>query len=242
MGLLETARLRLRHFTADDVDRLVELDSDPEVMRYITFGAPTPREQYVDDFLPRWFAIYCETPVLGYWAAEERATSEFLGWFHLRPDRIEAGEQELGYRLRRASWGRGFATEGAAALVEHGFGRVGADDLGACARRQRASQAVMQKCGLRYEADFVYPQDMIAARSAAECAAVKYSITRSQWQAARRLEEALAVAAARVAFGSPRQISAVRARSVSTTCARSAPWPHSSSLVLSCSRRMRVRW
>ena len=41
------------------------------------------------------------------------------------------------------------------------------------------------RAGLRYETDFVYPQDMIGARSAAECAAVKYSITRSQWQAAR---------------------------------------------------------
>ena len=44
--LLETARLRLRAFTADDVDRLVELDSDPEVMRYITYGVPTPRDVY----------------------------------------------------------------------------------------------------------------------------------------------------------------------------------------------------
>ena len=67
MVLLETARLRLRQFTPDDVDRLVELDSDPEVMRYVTFGAPTPRERYVDVFLPRWFAIYRETPLLGYW-------------------------------------------------------------------------------------------------------------------------------------------------------------------------------
>ena len=41
------------------------------------------------------------------------------------------------------------------------------------------------RAGLRYETDFVYPQDMIGARTAAECAAVKYSITRSQWQAAR---------------------------------------------------------
>jgi RimJ/RimL family protein N-acetyltransferase len=41
--LLDTDRLRLRYFTAVDVDRLVDLDSDPEVMRYITFGAPTPR-------------------------------------------------------------------------------------------------------------------------------------------------------------------------------------------------------
>jgi RimJ/RimL family protein N-acetyltransferase len=126
MILLETLRLRLRQFTLDDTDRLVELDSDPAVMRYITFGVPTPREAYVDDILPYWLEVYRRTPLLGYWAAEDRASGEFHGWFHLRPDRIDAGEQELGYRLRRASWGRGLASE---------------------------------------------------------CAAVKYSITRSQWQA-----------------------------------------------------------
>jgi RimJ/RimL family protein N-acetyltransferase len=57
MILLETARLRLRRFTVDDADVLVELDSDPEVMRYITGGRPTPREAYVNTFMPRWFEI-----------------------------------------------------------------------------------------------------------------------------------------------------------------------------------------
>jgi RimJ/RimL family protein N-acetyltransferase len=53
---LETDRLRLRQFTRNDIDLLVELDSDPEVMRYITFGVPTPRASYADVFLPRWCA------------------------------------------------------------------------------------------------------------------------------------------------------------------------------------------
>ena len=56
--LLESARLRLRRFTAADLDRLVELDSDPEVMRWISYGAPTPRERYEREILPRWFAQY----------------------------------------------------------------------------------------------------------------------------------------------------------------------------------------
>jgi RimJ/RimL family protein N-acetyltransferase len=186
MVLLETARLRLRQFTLDDVDRLVELDSDPEVMRYITFGVPTPRATYANVILPRWFAIYRATPMLGYWAAEDRGSGVFHGWLHLRPDRIDAGEQELGYRLRRASWGRGLATEGAAALIEHGFLRVGTGTISARALAgNRGSRAVMEKCGLRYEADFEFPEDLMAGRSAAERAAVKYSITRSQWQAAR---------------------------------------------------------
>lgn len=180
--LLETARLRLRPFTADDIDRLVELDSDPEVMRYITYGQPTPREVYERVIMPRWLAAAAADPRLGYFAAEDRASGEFLGWFHLRPDRFDPGEQELGYRLARRHWGRGLATEGGRAMVEHGFGAVGAPKISArTLAGNLASQAVMRKCGLAYERDFTYPQDVLAGRDAAERAAVKYSITRPDW-------------------------------------------------------------
>jgi RimJ/RimL family protein N-acetyltransferase len=76
----------------EDIDRLVELDSDPEVMRYITYGRPTPRERYEREIIPRWLAFEC---------------------------------------------------------------------------------------------DFVYPEDILAGRSEAERAAVKYSITRPRWLAQR---------------------------------------------------------
>jgi len=186
MILLETGRLRLRRFTPADVDRLVELDSDPEVMRYVTYGAPTPRALYEEVFLPRWFAIYESTPLLGFWAAEERVSGGFIGWFHLRPDRFDADEHELGYRLSRAVWGRGFATEGSVALIDHGFLRVGADKISARTLAGNArSQRVMRKCGLAFEKDFAYPEDVVQGRPESERAAVKYSITRPAWLARR---------------------------------------------------------
>jgi RimJ/RimL family protein N-acetyltransferase len=180
--LLETGRLRLRRFKSADVDLLVALDSDPEVMRFITYGVPTPRATYVDVILPRWFALYESSPMLGYWAAEDRDGGGFLGWFHLRPDRMDPDEQELGYRLARAAWGRGLATEGAAAVVRHGFERVGAAKISARTLAGNfASQRVMRKCGLAFEKDFVYPDDVIPRRPESERAAVKYSITRADW-------------------------------------------------------------
>ena len=179
--LLETARLRLRASTADDLDRLFELDSDPEVMRYITFGEPTPREVYQRVILPRWLAAAAD-PRLGYFVAEDRASGEFLGWFHLRPDRFDPGEQELGYRLARRYWGQGYATEGAQALVDHGFRVVEAPKLSArTLAGNLRSQAVMRKCGLAWECDFAYPEDVLAGRDEAERAAVKYSLTRLDW-------------------------------------------------------------
>jgi RimJ/RimL family protein N-acetyltransferase len=184
--LLETERLRLRRFSRDDIDRLADLDSDPEVMRYITYGAPTPRATYEDVILPRWLAIYEATPLLGYWAAEDRSSGRFLGWFHLRPDRMDPDEQELGYRFLRSEWGRGYATEGAAAVIDHGFLRVGTGKISSrTLARNFGSQRVMQKCGLGFEKNFVYPEDVIQGRSELERAAVKYSITRPAWQARR---------------------------------------------------------
>ena len=182
--VLETERLRLRRFVPDDLERLVELDSDPEVMRYISYGIPTPRERYAQQILPRWFALYAESPMLGYWAAETRVDSEFVGWFHLRPDRIDPGEQELGYRLCRAAWGRGLATEGSLAVLAHGFDCAGAETISARTLVDNAaSQRVMQKCGLRFAGRFVYAADVIPGRTEAERAAVKYSLQRSEWQA-----------------------------------------------------------
>lgn len=133
-----TRRLALRPLTADDVDLLVALDADPEVMRYLTGGRPTPRPEV-------------EATVrasLGHrWIATERATGAFVGWFALRPtgDR----ERELGYRLVRSAWGRGLATEGARALVvsafDHDVDRVWAQTMAV----NLASRRVLERCGLR---------------------------------------------------------------------------------------------
>jgi RimJ/RimL family protein N-acetyltransferase len=110
---LDTARLILRQFTMDDVDNLVDLDGDPAVMRYITGGRSTPREEIRDDILPAFLSYYERYEGLGFWAAIEKSSGGFLGWFHLRPPPGgDPDNVELGYRLRRAAWGRGYATEG----------------------------------------------------------------------------------------------------------------------------------
>ena len=79
---LETEQLTLRRFTADDVDNLVELDSDPEVMRYINGGRPTPREEIERDVLPAYLAYYERDDGYGFWAAVEKTSGNFIGWFH----------------------------------------------------------------------------------------------------------------------------------------------------------------
>jgi RimJ/RimL family protein N-acetyltransferase len=181
--LLQTPRLLLRQFTLDDADRLVELDSDPEVMRFISKGQPTPLARYRDDLLPRWIAGYATDPHRGFWAAHAADSHAFLGWFHLRPDRYDAGAQELGYRLRREAWGRGLATEGSHALLDRAFREWLIERV--CARAlvtNLASIRVMEKCGLKFESHFVFEETLLPGWAEDDRKAVKYGLNREEYQ------------------------------------------------------------
>ncbi len=178
---LETPRLLLRRFTPADVDALVELDSDPEVMRYINGGRPTPRSEIEDEILPHFVRYHVEHAGYGFWAAVERSSGDFLGWFHLRPVRGRpADEPELGYRLRRSAWGSGYATEGPRALIRKAFTELGARRVYAETMVvNTASRRVMEKAGLRYLRTFhaAWPDKI----EGDEHGDVEYALERSEW-------------------------------------------------------------
>ncbi len=182
---LETPRLALRRFTSDDLDDLVALDADPAVMRFINGGHPTPREEMRTDYLPFWLAYYERGDAWGFWAAIEKETGRFLGWFHLRPlPEDPPDEPELGYRLVRDAWGRGYATEGSRALIdkafiEHGARRVHASTM----KVNDGSWRVMEKAGMRFVRLFFgeWPERIPGD----EEGDVEYAITREEWEADR---------------------------------------------------------
>jgi RimJ/RimL family protein N-acetyltransferase len=180
--LLETERLVLRRFTAADVDNLVELDSDPDVMHYITGSRTHSREEIETDYLPAFLSYYDRYAGYGFWAAEEESTGEFLGWFHLRPPAgTDPDEPELGYRLRKAAWGRGYATEASRALVHKGFAELGARRVYAETMAvNRASRRVMEKAGLRFVRTFF--QDWPDVIEGSEHGDVEYALTRAEWE------------------------------------------------------------
>jgi RimJ/RimL family protein N-acetyltransferase len=181
---LTTARLTLRRFTAADENNLVSLNSDPEVMRYITGGQPTSREQIRDEIIPFHLAAYGKHPGFGTWAADDPGTGQFLGWFHLRPRKGD-GVIDLGYRLRRSAWGNGYATEGSRALIDKAFSEHGIDCVAAETMTVNlASRRVMEKCGLTHIR--TYFDDEQPAIDGADQGYVEYQLTRAQWQAASR--------------------------------------------------------
>jgi RimJ/RimL family protein N-acetyltransferase len=180
---LETNRLRLRRFTEGDEDHLVELDSDPEVMRFLTGGRPTSRHEVRSRILPTVFGFYERFEGFGYWVAEEKTTERFLGWFHFRPPREPRdGEIELGYRLRRSAWGLGYATEGSRALIRKGFTELGVERVIAKAMTVNlASRNVMEKCGLTLVRTF-HPEGLEPIEGH-EHGDVEYALNRADWVA-----------------------------------------------------------
>jgi len=180
---LETNRLRLRRFTEADEDDLVELDGDPEVMRFLTGGRPTSREEVRTRVLPTVLGFYERFAGFGYWVAEERSTGRFLGWFHFRPGKEPRdGEIELGYRLRRSAWGAGYATEGSLALIRKGFTELGVERVIAKTMTvNRGSRRVMEKCGLTLVRTS-HP-DGLEAIDGFEHGEVEYALDRADWEA-----------------------------------------------------------
>jgi len=187
---LETARLMLRRFTVNDVDDLVELDADPTVMRYINGGQPSDREAIQNMLLPKFMA-YNDHPVpFGYWFTTLKENGKFIGWFQfvLATDNRFACEQGivtgdeicLGYRLKHAYWGQGYATEGATRMVDLGFHQGTVKKVSSWAlTANRGSTRVMEKAGLTFEQAFEFTAEQLPNLTTEERQAVKYSVTRT---------------------------------------------------------------
>jgi RimJ/RimL family protein N-acetyltransferase len=172
---IETERLRLRPVRPADRDDLFALEQDAEVMRFINGSDATPRECGSGGFLmPRGH----ET---GVWTAVEKGSRSFAGWFSLiAMPAAEIRSAELGYRLRRALWGKGYATEGAIALIEAGFVHLGFERITAQTMTvNRPSRRVMEKAGLAHIRTFHL--DWPDPLPGSEEGEVEYAATRDAW-------------------------------------------------------------
>jgi len=157
--VIETDRLRLRGWRESDLIPLAAINRDPVVTRYL--GGPiTKRESdlIVGRFLQKWQ----EEDRFGWWALEARESGTLLGFLGLaRPDfrKPPAPCIEIGWRLARTAWGRGYATEAARAALAHGFA-FGLDEVvGFTVAENARSRRVMERLGMRCDRaeDFDHP-------------------------------------------------------------------------------------
>lgn len=187
--MLSTERLTLIPLADAHIEFEFELDSDPEVMRYVA-GRANSRSEVEHSHTRRRHAAQ-EAPGLGFWVGF--AEDVFVGWWLLQPpngpDQPKVtGEAELGYRLlrrhwRRRHWRRGYASEGARELIRYGFADQGLDRVFAQAMAANAAScATMQAVGLTFARAFLSDEPYLESIPDSNLGEVEYEITRARWR------------------------------------------------------------
>jgi ribosomal-protein-alanine N-acetyltransferase len=158
--MIETERLILRRWKPSDSEPYANLNSDPQVMEFLL--KPLTREES-DAMIARMESHFAEHG-FGLWAVEVKSTGEFIGSTGLMRPSFEAPFTpcvEVGWRLARSSWGKGFATEAALGAVTFGFEKAGLKEiLSFTVPANRRSIAVMERIGMRRDPikDFEHPR------------------------------------------------------------------------------------
>ena len=158
---LKTPRLLLRRPTDADINPLTLMNSDPEVMRYIGDGSVPPVDPARTAAEIARFQRLWDERGFSMLSVIERESGDYAGWVLLNvpeslPEVMPA--VEIGWRFRRESWGRGYATESARALLHFGLTDCALDRIIAIRHVDNvASKRVMNKLGLSFEREFVVP-------------------------------------------------------------------------------------
>ena len=166
---LETPRLIMKQFCKEDARHLFELNSDPEVTKYVGEGA------YKDlDAVREFIRNYNQYEKYGQGRLNifDKQTDEYIGWCGLKYLENE-GYSDLGYRLLKKHWGKGYATEAAKASLDYGFKTLELDKIiGTAMKENLASIGVFKKLGMQYSHD----------QSCGCQPGVVYVITKYQWK------------------------------------------------------------
>jgi ribosomal-protein-alanine N-acetyltransferase len=155
--LITTARLGLRRWQPADLEPFTRMNKDPVVMEYfprlMTAAETAEMVERIDSFF--------DQHGYGLYAMDLRSTGEFLGYTGFAQPSFESWFTpcvEIGWRLKKEAWGRGYATEAAGACLSHGFSAIGLTKvLSFTAAVNIRSERVMQKIGMTRVGDFEHP-------------------------------------------------------------------------------------
>ncbi len=156
---LRTARLILRHWRPEDREPFSILNADPVVMEYF----PSPLSRTESDALADRIEAHFTKHRFGLWAVEIPSVSPFAGYVGLAVPSFQAHFTpcvEIGWRLARERWGKGYATEGARAVLAFGFDELKLDEIVSFTTASNLrSRRVMDRIGMTHsvEDDFDHP-------------------------------------------------------------------------------------
>jgi RimJ/RimL family protein N-acetyltransferase len=150
---LSTERLLLRPWRESDLEPFAALNADPVVMEYLA----KPLDRAESDLMVTRIMSHFDSHGFGLWAVEEPNAAALIGMIGLAIPRFEAHFTpcvEVGWRLARAHWGKGYATEAARAALHYGFEQLGLDEIVAFTVPQNIrSRAVMERLGMTRSPD-----------------------------------------------------------------------------------------
>ncbi|MDQ3021488.1 MAG: GNAT family N-acetyltransferase [Bacteroidota bacterium] len=150
MKIFQTKRLYLREYEENDIQRLAEIYSDEEVMKYIGIGGIINREQ-VQKSIKAWKNKLYLHWGFGIWALIENVSENLIGHcgFNILK---ENSEVEIAYLLAKDYWGKGYATEISSATLDYGFNNLNMKRIVALAYPENtASINVITKIGMKSE-------------------------------------------------------------------------------------------
>ena len=181
MTSIRTGRLLLRRWRGADRVPFAALNADPAVMEHMQGLMTRERSDAFADRIEAHWASHG----WGLWAVEVIGGTAFVGYVGLWPaDYVVPGMVEVGWRLAREHWGRGYATEAGREAIRFGFTDVGLDEVVSFTVPQNErSWRVMERIGLRRDpaADFDHPK--VDATAYPELVRhVFYRLRREEWR------------------------------------------------------------
>lgn len=153
--IIETNRLILKPRTMDNLRQCVEMDVDSEVTKYIP-GVWDGSSKHIALLEERITTSYPSG--FGYWSIFPKDNPlNFLGWVHLLPIQDNNIIAEIGWRLKRSTWGEGYAIESARAILTYAFEIIGLERVVAYTHAENIrSKKMMKRLEFKYITDFVY--------------------------------------------------------------------------------------
>jgi RimJ/RimL family protein N-acetyltransferase len=157
--LIETERLILREFRTSDYTAMFELDSNPEVHKYLG-NNPVTDIQQVQKYITSIQQQYLDNGI-GRWITIEKSSNEIIGWSGLKfiteYENNHINFHDVGYRFMPQYWGKGYATEATLTALHYGFEHLNVKKIiGTVHTENKASRRVLEKCGLQFVEKFMW--------------------------------------------------------------------------------------
>lgn len=162
MKVSDSTRLTYRLLGEHDAALFAELDSDPEVMKYINGGKPHSLEDIKTQAIPRLMAYTNQAKGHGMWGVFIKESNEFIGWILARPmsffsEQPELDNLEIGWRFKQSSWGKGYGTEAAEQVKQALLALGGINAISAVALPDNiGSINIMKKIGLTFVKQYIH--------------------------------------------------------------------------------------